>query len=123
MSESRRGAFRLACGYPGDLEFSGLCTPCTIIDISVTGARVQLTDPGPLPDRVTLITTIGGGEVFVDGSVLRGEPEFVFAIKFDDGERAGLPKLLAIEQRDALRAASGRTPPPVPRRRDPNPRW
>jgi PilZ domain len=123
MTESRRGAFRLACGYPGELEFSGLCTPCTIIDISVTGARVQLTEPGPVPDQVTLIATIGGAEVYVGGTVLRGEPGFVFGIKFDNGERAGLPKLIAIEQRSALAAARGRIPPPVRRRRKPGPIW
>ena len=123
MSESRRGAVRLTHGEPGQLEFYGRSVDCVVEDMSLAGARVKLVKPGPIPDRVTLDTTLGGERILIPGNVRRGEPGHLIAIEFDDGDASGLARLIAAEQRTAIqdgrRAAverrRERRPPPRPR--------
>jgi hypothetical protein len=105
MSETRRGAVRLTHGDAGFLVFSGQSAKCAVVDLSVTGARVRLLQPQPIPDEVTFETEVAGETVALRGHVRRGEPGRLIAIEFED-DTDELSRLLAVAQRLAI--ADGR---------------
>ncbi len=98
MDETRRAAFRLALTAPGTLSFSRHRAPCVVIDISATGARVRLTPPTLIPDRVSLSTEIAGDPVSLSARVGRTERHGLVALVFETESRK-LQRLLHEAQR------------------------
>jgi hypothetical protein len=114
MSDTRRGAVRLAHGDAGFLVFEGQAVKCVVVDLSVTGARVRLLRPRPIPDEVTLETDLAGESIAVPGRVRRGEPGRLIALEFDGEDTGELARLIAVAERIASDAGRRTT---VERRR------
>jgi hypothetical protein len=98
MTETRRAAFRLALAAPGTLTFNRRSAPCVVLDISATGAKVRLTPPTLIPDRVTLTTRVAGKTVSVAARIGRSEQEGIVALAFESEPRQ-LVRLLHEAQR------------------------
>ncbi|WP_085901421.1 PilZ domain-containing protein [Kiloniella majae] len=66
--EERRGKARIGAALSGSLKFGPeLSTNCEVVDVSVTGVKVQLADTVPLNSEVTLILP---GSVHFGGEVM-----------------------------------------------------
>ncbi len=67
-ADERRGKTRIGAALNGSLRFGPeLTTDCEVLDVSVTGVKVQLTDTVPLNSDVTLILP---GSVHFGGEVM-----------------------------------------------------
>jgi hypothetical protein len=66
-----------------------LTLPCTVRDISETGARLQVPGSVVVPDKLTLVIEIDGFEV--DCEVARRRPPEV-GVRFVSAPRQGTPK-------------------------------
>ena len=66
--DERRGRTRIGAALTGSLKFGPeLSADCEVVDVSVTGVKVQLTDTVPLNSDVTLILP---GSVHFGGEVM-----------------------------------------------------
>ena len=95
VSETRRNSVRLNVGLPGQLRFASVSASCIVVDISPTGARVRLTPPRLVPDRVTLETTLAGQPVSVPAQLRRAQPGTLVSLTFEPAWREGLERLVA----------------------------
>jgi hypothetical protein len=116
MNESRRSAVRLSLGRPGMLRFGVAKAACVVVDISPIGARVRLTPPRLVPDRVALELTLAGEELSLAARVRRAEPGTLLALVFEKTAGAALvPLINQVREREASHGIRGT----VERRRSP----
>lgn len=61
MSTGDRRAKRKSLSYPARIDIGdGAPRDCMLSDVSETGARVMLTQPAEVPDRITLLLGVQG---------------------------------------------------------------
>jgi PilZ domain-containing protein len=102
MKETRRDAVRLNLNLPGRLYVEGVEVDCFIHDLSISGARVRLPRPRPIPDELALSVRLSGHTVVLQARLHRAEDDGTLALTLLDGDAAGLNHLLAEEQRRAI---------------------
>ena len=102
MTENRREAVRITSGDPAAVEFSGRRVDAVLIDVSAVGARVRLTPPQLVPNRVVLTITLAGCPVRLPSHVWRAEPGALVALRFEDSENSALHRLIAEAQRHTI---------------------